>query len=67
MQRQLSNAEKKVEQLEARISDIEARMALPDFFQKPDHQKVIQEYEAAKSQLETAMAEWMEAQEAMGS
>jgi ATP-binding cassette subfamily F protein 3 len=66
MQRQLSSAEKKVEQLEARISDLEARMALPDFFQKPDHQKVLQEYDTSKSQLESAMTEWLEAQEAMG-
>jgi ATP-binding cassette, subfamily F, member 3 len=66
LQRAVSNAEKKVEQLEAKISDFEARMALPDFYERPDHHKVMKEYELAKSDLETAMTEWVEAQEAMG-
>jgi ATP-binding cassette subfamily F protein 3 len=66
VQRAVSNAEKKVEQLEAKISDLEARMALPDFYQRPDYQKVMLEYETAKVQLENAMTEWMEAQESLG-
>ncbi len=65
MQRTLSNAEKKVEQLEAKISDIESQMALPDFYQKPNSQKVMDEYAKLKSELEAAMTEWMEAQEAL--
>ena len=67
LQRAVSNAEKKVEQLEARISDHEARMALPDFFQKPDHHKVMKDYELAKLQLESAMEEWAKAMEELGS
>jgi ATP-binding cassette, subfamily F, member 3 len=65
MQRTLSHAEKKVEQLEAKISDIESQMALPDFYQKPNSQKVMDEYAKLKSELEAAMTEWMEAQEAL--
>ena len=66
MQRHLVSAEKKVEQLEAKISDIESRMALPDFYLKPDSQKVMDEYAKAKKELDAAMMEWMEAQEALG-
>lgn len=66
MQRHLSNAEKKVEQLEAKISDIESQMALSDFYTKPNSQKVMDEYAKLKNELEAAMAEWMEAQEALG-
>ena len=66
MQRNLSNAEKKVEQLEAKISDTESRMALPDFYLKPDSQKIMDEYAKLKKDLDAAMTEWMEAQEALG-
>jgi ATP-binding cassette, subfamily F, member 3 len=66
MQRNLSNSEKKVEQLEAKISDIESQMALTDFYTKPNSQKVLDEYARLKNDLETAMMEWMEAQEALG-
>lgn len=66
MQRHLSNAEKKVEQLEAKITDIEGMMALPDFYTKPNSQKVMDEYAKLKNELEAAMNEWMEAQEALG-
>ncbi|MBI5916751.1 MAG: ABC-F family ATP-binding cassette domain-containing protein [Bacteroidetes bacterium] len=66
LQRAVTNAEKKVEQLEAKISDIESRMALPDFYQKPDSQKVLNEYTKAKADLEAAMSEWMVAQDALG-
>ena len=65
MQRALTNAEKKVQQLEAKIADFEARMALTDFFLKPDHQKVMNDYNKTKEDLEVAMAEWMVAQEAL--
>jgi ATP-binding cassette, subfamily F, member 3 len=66
MQRNLANSEKKVEQLEAKISDIESQMALADFYTKPNSQKVMDEYAKYKNELETAMMEWMEAQEALG-
>jgi len=66
MQRHLSHAEKRVEQLEAKISDVESQMALPDFYQKPNSQKVMDEYAKMKNELEAAMTEWMEAQEALG-
>ncbi len=65
LQRAVSNAEKKVEKLEAEIADFEARINLPDFYLKPDGQKIMQEYERKKSELEKAMTEWVEAQEAL--
>ncbi len=65
LQRTLSNAEKKVGQLEAKIADFEAKMALSDFFQKPNFQKVMDDYNQAKENLDAAMMEWMEAQQAM--
>jgi hypothetical protein len=61
----LSNAEKKVEKLEAEIADFESRINLPDFYLKPDSQRIMQDYERKKSELEKAMDEWVEAQEAL--
>ncbi|MCB0519920.1 MAG: ABC-F family ATP-binding cassette domain-containing protein [Lewinellaceae bacterium] len=65
LQRAVSNAEKKVEKLEAQIADFESRINLPDFYLKPDSQKIMAEYDRKKGELETAMAEWVEAQEAL--
>ncbi len=66
LQRAVSNAEKKVQQLEAKISDFETKMSDPTFFEKPESAKATQEYDLTKKQLESAMMEWMEAQEALG-
>ncbi len=65
LQRDLSNAEKKVQQLESKISDFESKMADPSFFEKPESTKSLKEYDLAKKQLESAMMEWMGAQEAL--
>ena len=65
LQRAVSNAEKKVNRLEERIKNFEVQMADPNFFTKPESQKVSREYAAAKEELEIAMLEWMEAQEAL--
>ncbi len=65
LQRTLAHAEKKVEQLEAKIADFEARLALPDFFKKPNHLEVMGQYNKAKEDLNAAMLEWMEAQQAI--
>lgn len=66
LQRQVSNAEKKVQQVEKRIADFEKKMADPSFFQDPKSAKVVKDYDKAKEDLEVAMMEWMEAQEALG-
>ena len=63
--RAVSNAEKKVERLEAEIAAIEKKMAAPDFYENPDAVKVSQSYNDKQAELEKAMEEWAEAQETM--
>lgn len=65
LQRRVSNAEKKVNKLESEIKKIEAKMAEPSFYQSPDSTQVMQKYNKSKEDLELAMIEWMEAQEAL--
>ncbi len=60
--RQASNAEKSVERLEREAKQIEDKMADPDFFNSSDKDHWITRYKAVKSQLESAMEEWEEAQ-----
>ncbi|HFA51797.1 MAG TPA: ABC transporter ATP-binding protein [Bacteroidetes bacterium] len=64
-QRTASNAEKKVKKLEEKINNYEAQMADPSFFQKPESTAAMKDYNSCKEQLEYAMMEWMEAQEAL--
>ncbi|MCB9304082.1 MAG: ABC-F family ATP-binding cassette domain-containing protein [Lewinellaceae bacterium] len=63
--RAVSNAEKKVERLEAEIAAIEKKMAAPDFYESPDAVKISQSYNDKQAELEKAMEEWAEAQETM--
>jgi ATP-binding cassette subfamily F protein 3 len=65
LQRAVQLAEKNVERLETKLKEMEATMADPAFFQKPDSQRTLQQYEQLKKELESAMTEWMEAQEAL--
>lgn len=64
-QRTASNAEKKVKKLEEKINNYETQMADPSFFQKPESTAAMKDYNSCKEQLEYAMMEWMEAQEAL--
>ena len=66
LQRVVSNAEKKVKELETKITDYENKMADPSFFEKPESSKALKDYDFKKEELENAMMEWMEAQEALG-
>ena len=65
LQRAVSNAEKKVNKLETIIADFESKMADPSFFEKPESANALKDYNRKKEELETAMMEWMEAQEAL--
>lgn len=67
LMRQVSNAEKKIEKLEAEINSIEIEMASPTFFEQSNAQKRLQDYQQKKDELEAVMAEWEEAQEALES
>lgn len=65
LQRTVSSAEKKVKKLEEKIADYEKKMADPSFFEKPESSLALKDYNLKKEQLELAMMEWMEAQEAL--
>ena len=65
LQRTVSNAEKKVKKLEDKIADYEQQMADPSFFEKPGSTAAMKDYNAKKEELEMAMLEWLEAQEAL--
>lgn len=60
--RAVQNAEKKVERLEEEIAKIEKDMAAPEFYDRADVQKVMENYRQKQDTLETAMEEWEEAQ-----
>lgn len=60
--RAVSLAEKKIEKLEIKIADFEKTMGKSDFFQSPDQQTVINKYNEAKTNLDSAMEEWEKAQ-----
>jgi len=63
LQNQVSNAERKIEQVEKKIKDIEMVMGKTDFYQSPDSQKVIEKYQALKDELDKVMESWETAQE----
>ncbi|MCB0636732.1 MAG: ABC-F family ATP-binding cassette domain-containing protein [Lewinella sp.] len=56
--RAVSNAEKKIERLEADIAKLEAKMTAADFYQSNDAQSIIDRHEACQRELEAAMEEW---------
>jgi ATP-binding cassette subfamily F protein 3 len=66
LQKAVSNAEKKIERLEADLKKIEMQMAVDGFYNKPDANKVTQQYDRVKVELDTAMEEWEMAQMELG-
>ncbi len=66
LQKLVQQAEKKVEKFEGQIAELEAKMGAPDFYIKPEHQEIMKKHGQAQQDLEDAMAEWMNAQEALG-
>ncbi len=63
LQNQVSNSERKIEQIEKKIADIELEMGKTDFYQNPDSQKVLDKYQALKDDLDKVMEDWETAQE----
>ncbi len=58
LMRQLSNSEKKIEKLEEKIADLESKMAKPEFFESPDAEKEMKQYNEFKKELEEEMEIW---------
>ena len=66
LQKAVSNAEKKIERLEADLKKIEVQMGANNFYNQPDANKVMQQYDKLKAELETVMEEWEMAQMELG-
>lgn len=62
LQRDVSNAEKKITRLEEAIAKLEAKMADPSFYESGDPEAVTIEHAKLQTQLEEAMTVWEEAQ-----
>jgi ATP-binding cassette subfamily F protein 3 len=60
IQRAISNAEKKVERLEEEVKKIQDQMSASNFYEKPDANKIMEQYKAKQIELEQALEEWME-------
>ncbi len=58
LMRQLSNAEKKIEQYEEEIAHLEKKMAQAEFYESPDAEKEMGRYASLKEQLEQEMENW---------
>lgn len=66
IQRTVQRTEKRISELEAEIITIEGQMATSDFYEKPESQKVMQQYASLKSELDTVYREWENALESLG-
>ncbi|NUQ25329.1 MAG: ABC-F family ATP-binding cassette domain-containing protein [Saprospiraceae bacterium] len=62
LQRNVSQAEKRIEKLEEELAKLEQVMGDLSFYERPDAQQVTKDYQQKKSALEEAMSEWEEAQ-----
>ena len=58
LQRDLQNAEKKIEKIEKEIASLEVLMGEPDFYESENRDKKLAEYETKKSALSKAMGVW---------
>jgi len=61
LQRDLQNAEKKIEKIENEIAKLEELMAEADFYESENRDKKLAEYETKKSALSKAMGVWEQA------
>jgi len=66
LQRTVQKAEKRIGELESEIVKWEAKMADPEFYNKPDSGDAIQKYNNLKSELQTVYVEWEQAVERLG-
>ena len=58
LQRDLQNAEKKIEKIEKEIAKLEELMGAEDFYESANRDKKLAEYESKKQSLSKAMAAW---------
>ena len=58
LERAVHYAERNIEELENKIADFEKQMAQPGFYEDTKSQKVLEDFNSVKLQLETAMEEW---------
>lgn len=61
LMRAISNAEKKIDKLESAIMEFEKKMEDPDFYQNPNADNEIKQYQQMKKDLESVMQEWEDA------
>jgi ATP-binding cassette subfamily F protein 3 len=62
LQRAVQNAERKIERLEEEIAEWDIKMATTEFYEQPDSQKQIEQYQQLKNDLDNAMEDWETAQ-----
>ena len=62
LQRAVQNSERKIERLEEKIAEWDLKLAQPEFYDQPDHQKQIEEYQQLKNELDKVMEDWEAAQ-----
>ncbi len=62
LQRAVQNAERKIERLEEQIAEWDIKMATTEFYEQPDSQKQIEQYQQLKNDLDKAMEDWETAQ-----
>jgi ATP-binding cassette, subfamily F, member 3 len=63
LERAVQYAERKIEELENKIAEFEKQMADAGFYENPDSQKVLEDFNHTKSELEATMEEWETAHE----
>ncbi len=61
LERTIKQIEKKIAALETETGDLENQIAAPDFYARPDAQKVLDRHAELKAQLQRAMADWEDA------
>jgi ATP-binding cassette, subfamily F, member 3 len=66
LQRTIARTEKRIAELEAEQKKIENKMAVPDFYNKPESNQVTKQYAELKAEMTKVMAEWESAVEMMG-
>ena len=62
LERSVQNTERKIDRLESDVEKWEAKMADSSFYGQPDADAQIAKYKKVKTDLETVMEEWEEAQ-----
>lgn len=62
LQRAVQNSERKIERLEEKIAEWDLKLAQSEFYDQPDHQKQIEEYQQLKNELDKVMEDWEAAQ-----